>query len=438
MSRGASPVVALVAASGASWETAVLEVLDTAAGVVVLKRCVDLDDLLASAASGQADAAVVGIDAHGLDAAALDLLARHGVVVVAVVPEHIADERARERGARVGLRHLVPESGLASLPEILGSARSEGGRGASRPPESAKHPSGDEAEIPSTTPSSRYRPGRVVVVWGPAGAPGRTTVAAGLAAAVADRDRIATLVDADPWGGAVAQQLGILDEVSGLLAATRLVTRGNLGEGLDSVQRSLNPTLRVVTGLPRAERWSEVRAGVLEQLLEATRARGEVVVDTGFCLEDDASSGVGVRSSRNGLTLEALGTADDLVVVGTADPVGLARLARGLVDVAGLVRPGTAVHVVVNRMRSTLGWSQQEVEQMVRGFTRVESLTFVPDDRSAVDRALVTGRSVVEQPDAPCARALGDLVDVLVGAPSGPGRGGATVRRRRAGRARRR
>ncbi len=70
--------------------------------------------------------------------------------------------------------------------------------------------------------------GRVVAVHGPTGAPGRTTVAIGLAAEHAHRGHRSVLVDADPHGGAVAQHLGVLDEVSGLLASARLVNSGAL------------------------------------------------------------------------------------------------------------------------------------------------------------------------------------------------------------------
>ena len=37
-----------------------------------------------------------------------------------------------------------------------------------------------------------------------------------------------TLLDADPYGGAVGQHLAVLDEVSGLLAAARLANAGEL------------------------------------------------------------------------------------------------------------------------------------------------------------------------------------------------------------------
>ena len=108
-----------------------------------------------------------------------------------------------------------------------------------------------------------------MVVWGPAGAPGRTTVATSLAWELARRDVTVVLADLDPYGGAVAQQLGILDEVSGLLSASRLAAAGQLDDRFPSVCRGVGDHLAVVTGLPRADRWREVRAAQVEQLLEA-------------------------------------------------------------------------------------------------------------------------------------------------------------------------
>ena len=74
----------LMVASGASWEPAAFGRLTERRDVVVLKRCVDVDDLLATAAAGQAQVAVVAAEAPGLDAAAVELLRRHQVRLVAV------------------------------------------------------------------------------------------------------------------------------------------------------------------------------------------------------------------------------------------------------------------------------------------------------------------------------------------------------------------
>ena len=102
------------------------------------------------------------------------------------------------------------------------------------------------------------------------------------------------LVDADPYGGAVAQQLGILDEVSGLLAAARVAAGGHArrsGSGRCSGRSATH--LSVVTGLPRADRWVEVRSESSSTCSRSARDHGHVVVDTGFCLEHDPASDFG-------------------------------------------------------------------------------------------------------------------------------------------------
>ena len=72
-------------------------------------------------------------------------------------------------------------------------------------------------------------------------------VAVALAVVLARRGRT-TLVDADPYGGSVAQHLGVLDEVSGLLSAARLTADGTLEARLPTVQRRVGDGLVVVTG----------------------------------------------------------------------------------------------------------------------------------------------------------------------------------------------
>ena len=105
------------------------------------------------------------------------------------------------------------------------------------------------------------------------------------------------------------------------------------------------------------------------------------------------TSAPGRRATR--MTLGALAVADEIVVVGTADPVGLSRLARGLVELREVVG-GAPVRVVVNRHRSSLGWSERDIAGMVEGFARISGLHLLPDDRASVDRALVAGRTLVE------------------------------------------
>ena len=400
----AKRVVVLIVASGAAWEPEALRLLGDHPRIVVLKRCVDVDDLLAAATAGQADVAVVGIEAPGLDRAAVDHLRAHAVRPVAIAAGGVTLDGGRLRAGRIGIPVVVTDDRLDTLADTICAD--------DRPPTVVRRPA---EPAPLGPPGGQAPPavaGRVVTVWGPAGS-GRTTLACALAAEIARRRRRVVLVDADPYGGAIAQQLGILDEVSGLLSAVRLDAAGQLAQRLGSVQRGIDQYLSVVTGLPRADRWVEVRSGTMEHLLGLASAGAEVVVDTGFSTEEDAVPDLGGRPGRNQLTLEALDAADDVLAVGGADPVGLSRLARGLVELRER-RSGRPVQVVVNRMRPSLGWTEREIVAMVSGFARPSAIHFLPDDQPAVDRALVAGRTLVEVGDSDLGRAVSRIVDGLL------------------------
>ena len=383
----------LLAGGGEPWEASALRDLDRA-GVVVTKRCVDLHELLATAATGTADVAVVAGTLPGLDGDAVSRLARAEVRTVAVT-----DEPA-EPLLRLGILAVVGPGDTDLLADVARQVLLE-------------EPAAEPAPAPSPG-GAAGRTGRVLAVHGPAGAPGRTTVAIALAALHADSGAPTVLLDADPWGGVVAQHLGILDEVSGLLAAARLVNSGAFDhDSFARCRRKVADGLEVLTGLPRPDRWIEVRDGALEAVLEHAAGLGDVVVDTGFSLEttDDLRSGRSL--GRNQMTLETLARADEVLVVGSAEPPALARLARTLVDLREVTR--SPVRVVVNRMRDSLGWSRRDIVGMVEGYVRPLGVHFLPDDRLTTDRALVAGRSVVEGPDSALRKALTGVHDAIWG-----------------------
>lgn len=426
---GPTAVPVLLAAAGAAWEATAVERLDRrGAGTVLHRRCVDLPDLLAAARTGLSPVAVVAAGLPGLDVDAVAALRGSGVQVVAVVDE--GDDRAdvEERLRRLGVLRTLG-SDLEGLEEAVRAAAQ--GPVAEDPGDPALVEGADAALATETA-------GRLVAVWGPAGAPGRTTVAVSVAAELADRGLTTLLVDADPYGGAVAQHLGVLDEVSGLLAAARTANAGRLdAPALAQLCRSVGDGMRVLTGLPRADRWVEVRPAAFDELLlQARHLVDRVVVDLGFSLEEDGDP-FAAAPRRNGMTLDVLEQADELVVVGSADPVGLARLARGLVDV-GERCAGLPTVVVVNRARPSLGWAEQDVRGMVEGFHRHARVRFVPEDRQTADRALMAGRSVVELGDSPLRRGVAAVVDSLAGTTTRGSvpRSGRALRSRRAGRAR--
>lgn len=343
----------VIAAGGAAWESAAIREVEASAGLRLVRRCVDVADLLAVAHTGLAGAAVVAVDLPGLDADAVRLLENGGVRVAAV-------EADPERCAALGIVRVL---GLGGLEAVTRDEPSSPGRREDRAP--------------------------VVAVWGPAGAPGRSTVALSLASATAARGVDTVLVDADTQGGSLGQALSVLDDVSGLVAACRAANNGRAHETVDHLL-PIVPGLRLLTGLPRADMWTQVRTGALELVLAQLRSRSAlVVVDCGASLEPAPGPS---STARNQTTLQVLDAADHVVVVGLPDPVGLARLVRGLHDLGSVV-PGRTPTVLVNRMRGTLGWSEREVRATVHRLTGVDPVAYLPLDQAGLDLAMVSGRS---------------------------------------------
>ena len=412
----------LLAADASAWEAPALEVIRTAGRhLTLVKRCLDLTDLLATAAAGTAEVALVSSRLPGLDADAVDRLLTHGVRVVAVVeddaPPTLGDDvpDEGERLLRSGVARVLQAGNVAAVADVVREAAEDPAENPAAAAQDAGPPDlADLAELRDPP----ERAGRLVAVWGPTGGPGRTTLAVGIAAEAAHRGTSVSLIDADPYGGAAGQHLAVLEEVSGLLAATRLANAGTLDAGaLARVARQV-AGLRLLTGLPRPDRWNEVRSQAFREVLATARRLDDlVVVDTGFGLPEPRDDVFGAGPDRDDMTRAAIEQADDVVVVASADPVGLTRLARSLRDLLDL-RPGGPALVVVNRMRATLGWTERDVRYLVGGVTPGASVMFLPEDRAAADRSLVSGRPLVACGDSALRRAVAAVAESLMGPPT--------------------
>lgn len=428
-------VPVLTAVSDAVWEAELVVALARGdLGVAVVRRCVDLADLLATAATGSARAALLSADLRRLDRDALGRLAVAGVAVVGLVPP--GDDEAERRLRQLGVRHVLPSD---SAPEVLSAEVLLAVTGAAGPTAGERAAlsqlgAAREPVAPPGSPAAVPQPGtgQVLAVWGPTGAPGRTTVAVALASELALLGRPTVLVDADVYGGVVAQALGLLDEAPGLAAACRLANSGSLDlAALAGLARTVTPTLRVLSGIPRADRWPELRPAALEVVLELCRSlAGTTVVDCGFALEQDEELVYDTAAPRrNGATLTVLSSADTVYAVGSADPVGLQRLVRGLAELREAV-PGARPVVVVNKLRSSAipGDAEKEARAALARYAGVHDVLVVPADVAGLDRALARGRTLAEAaPASPVRAALAAHAADLVGT-----RPGRAPRRRRA------
>ncbi len=396
----------LVAVPGPA-EALLVRAADASHGrLAVTRRCVDLDELLACAEAGLGRVAALAAGLAAVDRDSVDRLRRRGLHVVVLVDPQRPDEP--RRGAALGADLVAPaprdaaeaDSLLAAVQDLLQGA----GPGVVAP----------RRNTPVQADPEPPRPlGSVVAVWGPTGAPGRTTTAVNLAAELA-ADSPVLLADADTYGGAVAQVVGLLDEAPGIAAAARAAAQGTLDlPALARFAPVLLPNLRLLSGISRADRWPELPAAALDLTWSLARRLADwVVVDTGFCLEQDEELTYDTRAPRrNGATLSALEAADLVVVVGATDPVGMQRLVRALAELSDAGLGGQRL-VVANRVRpGTVGRRPDDaVRQALARYAGVTDPHLVPDDRDALDRALLEGRALREvAPGSPARSAVAAL-----------------------------
>ncbi|KNX37716.1 AAA family ATPase [Luteipulveratus halotolerans] len=448
--------VTVLTAVSVHLEAEVATRVEAASGTRLVRRCADVEDLLAAGAARVARTAVISADLPQLDRTVVADLRAAGVLVVGVFAEGAEDDQRRLRqltverlisaGAPAGdwsdvltppsddadgdqnPRRVVPDPGdptdtdidAAISRELLGEQRPvlRPLTGASVLPAPSEPAADVRVALPRAQSSEPSPPHRVVAVWGPTGAPGRTTVAVNLAAEMARLGRTVVLVDADTYGASVAQHLALLDEAPGVAAAARLADAGVLDQPrLASIAPEVAPGFRVLTGLPRADRWPELREDAFVEVLAQCRTLADVtVVDVGFCLEEDEELSYDTRAPRrNATTTAALRVADDVLAVGAADPVGLQRLVRGLDELRAFT---TTPHVVVTKVRSAAvgGSPERRVQEALDRFAGVGAVVTVPDDRAALDAAMLAGQTLAEAaPGSAARRAMATLAGDLVG-----------------------
>jgi len=395
-------VIAVVAASALA--------LATADGALV-------DSEGIAGALADADAVVLEVARATLDASVVAACDRRAVRIVPLSAVS-ADDRV---SAAFGLEPPFPlEVEAWQLAERL----------AAPPPGQAKNatPDSPAAAAPRT---------RVITVWGPAGSPGRSTVAIELAVELARGGRHVGLVDADSHAPSIALALGLADEAPGFAAACRQSELGGLdARELARISAPIGSTgVDVLTGLNRPSRWPELSGSRVAAALDACREWSDyTVVDVAASLERDeeiVSDLDGPR--RNAATLAALRSADLVVAVAAADPLGISRFLRAYPELRATIG-ATPVAVIANRLRpGALGVDARgQVRRTLDRFGGVADVWFVPTDPRAADAALLAARPIAEvAPRSPITLALRRFVGEAVAPVAEAGRGNRRSSRRR-------
>lgn len=344
---------------------------------------------------GEIDVLVLQVGAANLTAEVVAACDAHGVRIAPLCD----DEPGRRLAARFGLTVPLP---LAVEGWVLADSLTA-----------------PAAPLARAVPAAS---GRVLSVWGPHGAPGRSTLAIELAAELSRGGRAVALVDADSHAPSIALSLGLADEGPGFAAACRQAERGGLDEAelrrISVPLRTAGGTVDVLTGINRPGRWPELSEARVAAVLSASRSWVDwVVVDVAASLERDeevVSDLDGPR--RNAATLAALRESDLVVAVCAADPVGVARFVRAHAELRAAVG-ATPVAVVVNRLRpGTLGIDARgQVRRTLERFAGVEDMWFVPLDPRSADAAMLAARPVADTaPRAPLAAAVRRFVGEAV------------------------
>jgi MinD-like ATPase involved in chromosome partitioning or flagellar assembly len=360
-------------------------------GHEVVLRCSGADELSARLATVGPEAALVVASAQYLNAALIAACDTGGVRLVVWAAGAEQHRHARSLGI------IDAIDGEPAWPTPTSAAMQDAAEPAAAGPVLDVDPA-----VPYEPPTAAARPrGNVITVWGPHGAPGRTSLAIAIAAELADSGLTVALGDADTHAASIDPALGLLDEAPGFAAACRLAGTGSLTnaefERIAEWNRSGHTGFWVLTGLGRPSRWPELTSQRVTGVISAARSWVDVLVlDVAPSLEQDEELSSDLAAPRrNAATIAAVRAADQVVAVAAADPIGLTRYLRGHSDLVEVTN-ATRITTVVNKVRSSaIGVSPgAQITQTLSRFGGISEPALIPWDPAAFDAAVLGGKAL--------------------------------------------
>lgn len=436
--------------------------------VTVDRRCADLAELTAAAEAMRADAALVIGSTTALTASLIDRLQGAGLRVVVISdveeernrlaalgvsahPDHVEVTRLAEalmgapalpaasgspvqvdRDAPRGPEGLPPSNADTQASAFASEEISAAGISAAEIVEEAElqessFEDGDDADDADASAEGEEEPipqEGITAVWGAHGSPGRTTVAVNMAAELAVAGHRVLLIDADTTASGVVTHFGLLEESAGLAQACRQADLGRLDAArlrrASTVAEVRGSRMHLLTGLPRASRWPELRSRALRDVLQLARNEYPyIIVDVSASVEQDEELTYDTAApQRHAATVCALQEADRVLALGTCDPVGFPRLVKALEHIRDDVPEAPAAEALITKVRrGVVGRSPQE--QLRSTWQRFGPggghPAFLPWDAESCDAALLKGQTLAEAaPDSELRRRIAELAGVDV------------------------
>jgi pilus assembly protein CpaE len=233
--------------------------------------------------------------------------------------------------------------------------------------------------------------GQLVTVLGPKGGTGKTLTSCNIAVALALGGTSTAIVDLDLQFGDVGLALGLKPTHTIYDLA---VSGGSLdADKVDSFLAEHPSGARALLAPLRPDQAAAVTVQFLREVLEILRSRYEVVV-------------VDTPPAFTPEVIAAVDNSSALCVVGMLDALSLKDTKIGLETLAQMGYASEELTLVLNRADTSVGISEQDVEQLLGRKPDV----LVPSDR-AIPRAITAGQPiVVAEPKSNAARAFFGLV----------------------------
>lgn len=347
--------------------------------VKLQRRCADIPELLGVVEAGGAQIAAISPDFPGMSGTVISELVMRGASVLAVTSATSAIDQRQCEAWGITSTYVLGDGDLA---DIVNQLRDMAGE----EPESTNF---EPREEPIVAPSHH---GNIICLWGPPGAPGRTTTAIHLARQLGAHQPT-LLIDADTYAPSIATFAGLMDDASGILALARMVDAGTLNpRQMEGVIAHIEHGLDIVTGIGSASRWHELSPSAFTRILDvASMSYRWIVIDISseFSIDEELMFDT-LAPSRNAVSSLALSISDHVVALASCDPVGLGRFVPLWDDVREL---DATVHVVLNKARhDSVGGAPETVAAgALTRFAGAQVNVVIPDAQRDLDAEVLLG-----------------------------------------------
>lgn len=316
----------------------------------------------------------------------------------------------------------APDSTSADADPLHRTQASDGPANTDETPQATQEDAADTSSLSATDRawlnSAHRHPqrGHVIAVWGTSGAPGRSTTAINLAAALQNQPGVPSLkvilIDADTYAPSIAHALGMGTDVSSLSAIARYVARGELhAEHIEQALQQSNDGMKVITGLSSPHRWREAAPSTLTQCIRAAREYADyVIVDVAAGSLDPLDEFGRFNVGRDEGIAAVLNAADVVMLVARSDAEGLHRLMYSLEWFHTHIS-GPQLRIVANMVCEERAGSRpaQAIAQALAPYLPGEDISLVAEDPHVL-KAQLQGTSLhTTHPSSPAAQAFNEL-----------------------------